>query len=294
MIANREEWLAERRTGVGASDIAAILGLSPWKTALHVYAEKLQLCPDQPMTEEMEAGLILEDAIATLYERRTGIKVEKPPQNIRHPDLPFLIANLDRRQISTWKPVELKNTWSADGWGDPGTDEIPAHYLVQVQHQIFVSETEEADVAALFGGNRLGVYTVHRHDALIEKLIVRAREFWQMVEAKTPPEPDWEKSCTVELMSKLYEVNEGLHIDLGMEARMLADLYIDLGGRIKRLEKERGEAKARLLHEMGAASSASLPGGMGLKRSTVRVGPKQVEGCEYVNFRVCKKGVKNV
>jgi putative phage-type endonuclease len=72
----RDEWLAARRTGIGGSDIAAILGLSPWRTPLDVYRDKVDGA-EQPETEAMRWGRLLEDVIAREYAVRAGVRIQR-------------------------------------------------------------------------------------------------------------------------------------------------------------------------------------------------------------------------
>lgn len=184
----RPEWLEARRTGVGGSDIAAILGLSKWKTPLQVYQEKRGELVAQPENEAMRWGHYLEPVVRQAYADETGFDVRLPTELIRHKRHPFLIANIDG---FTDEPrlFEAKTSRSADGWGEPGTDQIPQPYLLQVQHYLTVTGFQLADVAALIGGSDFRIYEV-RADAELQGMLVDAcAEFWKAVEAGEPPEP---------------------------------------------------------------------------------------------------------
>jgi predicted phage-related endonuclease len=58
------EWLQYRRLGIGGSDLAAICGISKWRTPVHVYLEKLGEAPEDQMSEAAEWGTRLEPLIA--------------------------------------------------------------------------------------------------------------------------------------------------------------------------------------------------------------------------------------
>jgi len=93
------EQLLERRKGIGGSDVAAILGLSQWKTPIDVYNEKVN--NEYPIaTPRMRWGIRLENAIATEYKEQTGRKIRKCHKIIRHKKYPFLLGNIDRVIIS--------------------------------------------------------------------------------------------------------------------------------------------------------------------------------------------------
>lgn len=179
------EQLEQRKSGLGGSDAAAALGLSPWKTPLALYLEKRGELPPVDETEAMRWGSIHEPAILNAYAQRAGVPLLAHPPLIRHPQYPWMFASLDARTGE--RVVEAKTARSAEGWGEPGSDEIPEAYLLQVQHYMLVTALPIADVAALIGGNDFRVYTVEADRELHEMLIEGEHEFWQRVQREDPP-----------------------------------------------------------------------------------------------------------
>jgi putative phage-type endonuclease len=190
MESGREAWLAERRKGIGGSDVAAILGLSRWKTPLDVYLEKIGEAPATVETEPMRWGTLLEPVILAEFSRRTGVAVEKPAAIIRDPGFPWMLASLDGWAPELEAVVECKTARSADGWGDDGSGEIPAYYQTQVAHYLAVTGARVAFVPALIGASEFRVYQVERDDVLIRDMVEAERAFWHdHVLAGVPPEP---------------------------------------------------------------------------------------------------------
>ena len=63
---SREEWLSFRRGGIGGSDVAAILGISPFRTARDIYYDKLEIADveeEEGNWVAMEMGHLLEDLV---------------------------------------------------------------------------------------------------------------------------------------------------------------------------------------------------------------------------------------
>lgn len=187
--------LQKRQHGIGGSEVAAVLGISPWLTPLELYLKKTNFeeqvlsPPDNPL---LEAGHRLEPFIANWYEEVTGNKVVNPEETSIHPEYPFLIGHIDRLIPDDNKLLEIKFCleYSRNKWGEPGTDEIPLHYITQVQHYLALTGCDFADVAVLFGGWDLKIYTVKRNGSLIAKQINRCKTFWEEhVLKKIPPEP---------------------------------------------------------------------------------------------------------
>ena len=96
----RAAWLEGRRTGIGGSDVAAVLGLNPWKTPLDVWNDKLGLSEDKGMSEPAYWGTVLEDTVAKEFQLRTRKRVQKVSHQFADPENSWMIANIDRAIIN--------------------------------------------------------------------------------------------------------------------------------------------------------------------------------------------------
>ena len=187
---SRESWLEERRKGIGGSDVAPILGLSRWKTPLDVYLDKTGQAPAQAESEPMLWGTLLEPVILSEFARRTGFEVHKPTGMLRDEKRPWMLASLDGWAPELEAIVEAKTARSADGWGDDGTDEIPAYYHTQVAHYMAVTGARIAFVPVLIGASDFRTYQIERDDSFIADLVEAERAFWHdHVVPGIPPEP---------------------------------------------------------------------------------------------------------
>lgn len=253
---------AERKKGLGASDA--------WDCAfnpLKVYLDKTGQLPEQH-NDEMDMGLMLEDVVARLYERRTGHPLVKPSRPYQRIGYPFMTSNPDRIGMYG-EPVELKTAGDLTGWGAPDTDEIPEEYILQVQQQMACLNARQAHVAALIRLADFRVYTVPRNDALIERLTTIEGDLWNRIINRYPPAPDWSHPETPKLVALLHRPCDGVMIDL--DCRNLLDDYEQLGADISRDTKAREEIKARIVEAMGNASQATLPDGRVIKRKMSHV-----------------------
>ena len=181
------KWLEERRKGIGGSDIAAIMGLSPWKTAYQVYQEKRKEVGEWEGNTATDWGRRLEPAIRQWYSDQTGRSVKLPDQILYHKKYPFMLASLDGftddRRI-----VEIKTSRISKGWGDPGTNEIPDYYALQCQHYMLVTGFEVTDVPVSIGGGSPELYEVPEDKELQEMILDAASGFWQRVIDGNPPD----------------------------------------------------------------------------------------------------------
>jgi putative phage-type endonuclease len=187
---NKQKWLRERKNYLGGSDLGAIAGLNPYRTALDVYLDKTSddiRCETSPA---MRWGNLLEEAVAEAYSEDTGKMVWKWIQPIKHKEYPFLAANIDRWVGDREYVLECKTAGFNKGkeWGDSGTDQIPGSYLVQVAYYAAICDVPKVDIAVLIGGQDFRIYTYERNKELEEKLIKIACNFWHNhIEKRIPP-----------------------------------------------------------------------------------------------------------
>lgn len=94
-MALKDEWLNERKKGIGGSDASALCGLSPYKTPLQLWEEKRGLLGQKEDNEAMLWGRTLEPVIRQRYSDVTGRPVRLPTEILRHPTNDFMLANID-------------------------------------------------------------------------------------------------------------------------------------------------------------------------------------------------------
>lgn len=195
---DRPDWLALRRQGIGGSDVSAILGLSPYQTALSVWLEKTGVyVPEDEPTEEMEWGTLLESVVADEFSRRSGVATVECRALLAHPDHDWMRANIDRGipglfpGSSIIGVYEGKTTspWQRKEWGTEDDPKVPDHAALQTQHYLAVTGLPFAYVAVLIGGQRLVWRRVERDDELADHLVRIESEFWKRVENHDPPPP---------------------------------------------------------------------------------------------------------
>lgn len=198
---------AERLTGLGGSDVGAILGLSPYRTPCDVWAEKTGRVAPSESNLAMRFGTFAEQFVASEYTAQTGNAVQRFTPMLRHPTAP-LIGHIDRLVIpagqkrashkgviKTDRLLEAKTAsafaaFKADEWGAAGTDAVPATYLIQVATYRILTGCAHADLAVLFGNQELRVYHLERDAELEGMILARASEWWaNHVIRDTPPAP---------------------------------------------------------------------------------------------------------
>ncbi len=248
---DRAAWLAARKTGIGGSDIAAILGVSPYKSAVDVFLDKSGQTPDSEMNEAMFWGTVLEDVVAKHYQEITSVKVQRIGDLIRHPQHTWMIGNIDRaivtpgsrarfdtgRLLGADGILECKtaSAYKAGEWGTPDDDDaVPTNYAAQCMWYLGISGLEWCDVAVLIGGQKYLVKRIERDEDTIKGMIERAEEFWfkHIIEG-IPPEPkDGDDAI------KLFPRDSGRIIEANPKTLDLLSRAVELKQQIAALELE--------------------------------------------------------
>lgn len=187
---NKQEWLRERKNYLGGTDLAAICGLNPYRTALDVYLDKISDDISEETNAAMRWGTLLEDVVARAYSEDTGYIVNIEPNTIYHPEHKFLGANIDRWVGNKEFVLECKTAGftKAKEWGDSGTDQIPESYLVQVAYYAAICDVPKVDIAVLIGGQDFRIYTYNKNKDLEDKIIKIGINFWNNhIEKRIPP-----------------------------------------------------------------------------------------------------------
>lgn len=259
----REDWLNVRKKGVGSSDAAAAVGLNPYQSKLELWLVKTGrdggLPKVDPHDEEspMYWGNILEPIVAAHYTRRSGNRVRRINAVLQHPELSWMLANIDREVIGASDVQILECKTAGINGAKLWKEGVPEYVQLQVQHQLAVTGKAAADVAVLLGGQHLEVHRVHRDDALIARLIQLEERFWQYVTSDMPPPADGSESAEMALRC-LYPTDTGCTLDFSHDQDLsikFADL-VSVRQSIAEAEKCEAQLKQSLQQAMGEGSKA--------------------------------------
>lgn len=161
----------ERRGYIGASEMAAILGLDPFKKASEIQLEKLGELPPRPKNERMQRGHRLEDVAAAWYSDETGRRLARINRTVRLPRWPHLACHPDRRVIGESRLVQIKTRWSVP-------DELPKNWEAQILTELGLTGLAIGDLA-LMTFEDLVIFEVPRDDLAIRDLFEYAAEWWE-------------------------------------------------------------------------------------------------------------------
>lgn len=240
-----------RKKGIGGSDIAAIAGLSKFKSPMDVYIEKTGGNPNRTMSAFQQRGHELEPIILSKYSGFTGDEIEKTNVSIQDREKDYLIGTLDAvTKKGIIVDAKCVSNFTRLEWGEPMTDQVPQHILLQMAHYARIHECEYVDVAALFVDTwDFSVYRYKRDKNLEDGILKLATNFWENNVLKMiPPEPRTKQEVAIlfkNCQNELYSVAD----DLDLES--YATLK-DLNKQIKELEGKKESCESILMRSIGS------------------------------------------
>ena len=218
---------------ITASKVPAILGLSPWQSPYSLWMQMSGRIDATPETATTRRGHYLEAGVLAWWlDQHPEVVHHVPQYYATRPSLPWAAATLDALVITddvTRLVVEVKSAAYRDGWGEPGTDEIPEHYKAQVHWQLaMMPEASRAYVAVLFGQGLEFTEYVIEHDPETEAALVRICEaFHTSLGAEDPPPLD-DSVATWDAVRRLHPDIDGTD---SISSRSASVRILGFGGR---------------------------------------------------------------
>ena len=298
----REQWLEYRRKGIGGSDAAAVLGISPFRTGRDLYYDKLNIvtADDAENWVQLEVGTLLEPLVAKIFAHKTGYKIYRRPFMFQHPLYPWMLADLDymvELPDGTTAILEIKTTnYNAkDNWWYNGEEIVPIYYESQGRHYMAVMNIDRVYFCCLYGNSEdeAIIRRIDRDMAYEEELIALERDFWENhVLTKTPP-PYVEADGDLILESLRRKLGpadkDAPPVLLGQtqfgQLSMLLSLQEQkkaLSADVNKLEKDIKRLKGMLIEKMGTSCTAVYNGSAESYTIGLNLSKRQSEGVEMV------------
>ena len=263
--ANRDQFLAGRKKGIGGSDVAAILGFSPYKSPYQLWLDKTGRSErKESQNESAHFGNLLEDVVAKEFSRRAGVKVQRVTQQLFLEEHPWALGNIDRAVINpdiagnvrfkdgaltTDRLLECKTTseYMSKLFGEEGSDQVPDYYLTQCLWYLLITGCKVIDLAVLIGGNKFRMYRIERDEDLIQSIFNQVKAFWfNHVIADVPPDP----TCFDDVLHRWSNHVVGKQVEADFEHIKLAEELITVQGRLKADKAREDEIKLKIVSTM--------------------------------------------
>ncbi len=278
----RDRWLGIRRHGIGASEVAVLLGYSLYgKTPVSVWAEKVGVPVPAVDNDDAREGKLLEPHVADLYHGRTGKPIVKREVFYRYRDFHEvpLFATIDGID-SDGRIVEIK-TVNQFQERERLRDGLPEAWKVQVQVQMLCSGIDEATVVAYLRGSKQDILFDLKKDPVLHDAIVEASgRFWEHVKAGVHP--------PVESASDLALIPHGEGESVVLDGHYLeyADRLKSLQKQCTELEKEKDAIRTKLAVALNGATYGRLPDGRVVESKVVTINNKAREASQTNSVRI--------
>lgn len=251
-----DEWHEARRTRINGSEIAAVLGLSPYESAFSLWHRKVGALGSVETSDVMYWGTTLEPVIRAEWNKRHPDMAVVETGQWQHRDRPWQGGSPDGLgQERLWE-AKTAHLYLADQWGEPGTDEIPIQYRCQTLWYLDVFGFEFCDVSVLIGGSDYREYVVRRRDTELAVMRAKAIEFLATLQAEQVPAIDGHEAT--------YEAVKELHPDIEPTAVELdpaiAVPYLDALAEHAAATEAKRRTSALVVDAMGSAKDAYYAG----------------------------------
>jgi len=274
--APREQWLRERLSGIGGSEIGVLLGLTPpeWSTRHGLWLVKTGLETDDRESALMERGSDIEPIILRKFTEKTGLATRRVGLQRSRRNPRMLISSDALAEDGATVEAKLVSRWGRDKWvDDAGERQVPPMYAWQVRHGLAVTGKRKGYVAALDADSwQLEIYEIEAADGDFDLISGTVDEFWRHVTDGTPPPIDYASASPEEMLSRFREI---VHPDEIAEAEIPRQAIADrdrlaeiraLGSAYRRCEKEEREIKTRITMQIGDREYLGVPDGNGGKK----------------------------
>ena len=286
---------SDRSKWIGGSDISAILGISPYRTAVDLWLDKIQpRGEDGGNAVAKRRGTRLEPYIVDMIREDHGITIVRRNERYVDRQVPYFAAEIDA-EAETGENIEIKTVhpFKAKEWGDEDSDQLPVHYAAQALWGLGVTGRNSTLVFALIGDD-LRRYQVHRDQETIEAMRFRAEQFWtDYVLPQVRPPFDFQHDATLATLRKLYPGTDGTAIDAGVDHEHWRFVLEQAQAQVSRYEAVVDGAKAHLLAEMGNCALLKFADGKAFRRKEIKTKAVVINkpAGSHIDFRLinCKE-----
>lgn len=257
-----EQWHAARANGIGGSEIAAVVGLSPYESRFSLWHRKKGLIGAVEESEEMYWGKVHEPGICARFAKDHPEWFVRGSFTYAAAKRPWQIANPDRNLWPTDSHIddtvpaallEAKTSRDAEGWGKEGTDQIPVWYRCQCLHYMDVTGARRCYVAVLIAGSEYREYVVDYDEDEARLLREAGARFMDDLARDFRPDIDGH-SATYQAIREIPEGLDLVDVEIPTELR---DRFYAAQDAYWAAEDELTACKGELLDHIGTGQRAT-------------------------------------
>lgn len=266
MLTDADKAIRARR--IGASEVPAVLGLSPWAGPMDVWCRIVHKI-ERDAAPELTVGQYIEGAVRAWFdcEARPAGTVLAAADGQAHPDLDWLSATPDAvladASTASWRAlVECKTSRGRDDWGEPMTSQVPAYYAAQCQAQLAVFDLPRVYVPMLFTQSyEFALFVIERDDAVIDAILTQLGAWWDrhVVRGEMPALDGG--SAAAEFLRRRYPGSNGVMGDATPEQDALVREYVSAKAAESEASERAAVLRQRIIFEIGERDGLRLTDG---------------------------------
>lgn len=250
-------WLENRKSGIGGSDIAAIMGENPWSSPRIIWLSKTGQFADKVATQSEAAywGNTLETTVAQEWGKRNNRQWINIPLTLQSIEHPWMLANIDgftlsddRKLIEGLLEVKTTTEYNRDAWEE---GPIPFYYVCQTNWYCSVTGLSKVDITCLVGGQKLFSLELPCDTELVNRMITVGKEFWfkNVMGLIEPPA----EAKDLEGFKDNTDDTQPAKIFADDGTENLAEAYVTLREKIKSLDEVKKQIYAQLFQALDTA-----------------------------------------
>lgn len=260
---SREEWLEARKQGIGASEVATIVGLNPYETPLELWRRKVGIDAPKAENAAMRRGHYCEDAVAQWWAHETGREIIAASAT----DFMFVDQDMDFLRVSPdrtyWLPESVRNDnnkgilecKTTNMVVDP--EDLPKWWFCQVQMNLGVAGYSHGSLAWLCHGFEFGYADIDFVPDFYNMLVEAVARFWN-VNVKQMVEPD--PVNVRDIVAKYNKHVDGKVVEVSDEILDAYHELKDVKQQIAQLDERKTELEDSMKMAFGDAEAISYDG----------------------------------
>lgn len=249
MITDEQKKISDQY--IGGSSIAAVLGISNFKTQLQLWAELTGMVPREEIGHKMQVrlGNKMEAVVAEIFTEDTGKKLHRVNETFTHDRYSYLVGHIDRRVVGERAIVEIKavSAWSREQWKD---GKAPQEYLAQLMWYLGLTSTPVGYLIALIGNQELAIVPVAFDKEIYEQMVEKAVRFWEdfVIPKVMPMEVTKDDGSTLYSIYPISDPNRDLILsdEVNIKIEQINSMTQDKIALEEQIEKNKNEIKALL------------------------------------------------
>lgn len=203
---NREEWLNQRQQqGLGGSEAAAAVGMSPWASPVELWKLKLGMSKPKDLSDNpaIQQGIRMEAVLRDFFKAtHPEFEIWHHPFDILYQsERPWLFSTLDGEILDEngrYGVLEIKTGTpnGKTGWEQWSNGKMPQHYFIQCCHELLATGFQFVRLfACLYAQNgdmTLKPYEIERSEVeedLAWLLREEERFYGYIQRGEMPPQP---------------------------------------------------------------------------------------------------------